>query len=100
MYDRQFDCDVDVVFEVEHFDWCVVLVVVHRDDEVEVVVHGVIEGRVGWEWILGVDFGGACGGDRGCEFGFFFVVVEQFVLVGVRIDPVDGDAWCGDFGVV
>ena len=87
----QADRDVDALVEPEHLDRAVALVVVHRDDEVEVAADGAEERGVGRQRALGVDAVGRRGRDGGLDLLRLLAAPEQAVLARVRVDAADRD---------
>src|SRR5438132_1743127 len=90
--ERQADRDVHPGFETEDLYRTVALVVIHRDDEVEITAARAEEERVGGQRAFDLDATRARRFDTRQELLLLLAPAEQTALTGVRIDPADRDA--------
>ena len=74
------------------------LIVIHRDDAIELAAAGSEEEGVGRQWSDSVDALAAHLGDRGDDLGGLFAAAEQPVLAGMRIDAAHCEPWGRDAG--
>src|SRR5207248_8833428 len=87
-----------VVLEAERLHRDVALVVIHRDDDVELAAAGAREERVGGQGTGDVEAVGAGRLDGGNDRALL-LVAEQALLAGVRVEPGPGDAAAPPAGV-
>lgn len=94
--DRQTECDIHRVIEVEKLERDKALVVVHREHRIMAAACRIAKDRVGYAgaFEMGDAEGIECF-DRGLNDPFFFVA-KLAVFTGVGVEPGHGDARAGD----
>ena len=88
---RQAQGDVYGVVEIEQFERDEALVVIHRDDGIEVAERRIPENRIGHSWTGEMRFAQVIQAADGGSDDPGFLIAESTVLAGVRIESCDGD---------
>ena len=89
--DRQTDRDIHSGVDTKHFDGTVTLVMIHRDDDIEIAPAGPEKQGVRRQRSFDVPAAFPAGPHRRLDFRFFLAPSEKSVLAGVRIDTAHSD---------